>query len=66
MTNASTCLLRVPAGQTAGLVQTLRDKGIFVEAELLPAKVNISRDDFDTVCAALKDAGIGYIVESAN
>jgi len=49
-----------------GLVQTLRDKGIYVEAELLPAKVNISRDDFDTVCAALKDAGIGYIVESAN
>jgi len=47
----------------AGIGPDSRDKGIYVEAELLPAKVNISRDDFDTVCAALKDAGIGYTVD---
>ena len=57
------CMLRVPATKAGMLVESLRDQGIEAEAEVMPAKVQIKTGDLERVCAALKDAGIGYVVE---
>jgi hypothetical protein len=45
------------------LVESLRDQGIEAEAEVMPARVQIKTGDLERVCGALKDAGIGYVLE---